>query len=180
MNSDPTAELKALFRRVRSSAKSRNLACEIDVEFLHSLWEVQQGHCAVSGLEFTDEVHREAFVKTPFAPSVDRINSSKGYVKDNVRLVCTAANFALNQWGDDVLRRVAHGVVDTEQKVQRAWFREQRRKLRNAEKASETLSGKELSQQRRSIAALRRVLTMGPARLGGAGLKAHRSMRDRD
>ncbi len=179
MTSDPTTELQVILNRTRRSARARNLAMDIDLEFLRSLWEAQQGCCAVSGLAFTDEPHKEAFVKTPFAPSVDRIDSSRGYLKENVRLVCMAANFALNQWGDDVLRRLAHGVVGTERKVHRAWFRDQRRKLRNAEKAAETKTGKELAQQRRIIAGLKRTLTMGPARLGGAALKAHRSMRRR-
>ncbi len=179
MNSDPTTDLQAILNRTRRSARARKLATDIDLEFLRSLWEAQQGYCAVSGLAFTDESHREAFVKTPFAPSLDRIDSSRGYLKGNVRFVCMAANFALNQWGDDVLRRLAHGVVETERQVHRAWFRDQRRKLRKAEKAAEKMTGKELAQQRRIIAGLKRALTMGPARLGGAALKAHGSMRRR-
>lgn len=174
MMSDPTRELKAVLNRTRRSARSRNLAIEIDLEFLQSLWDARQGHCSVSGLAFSDEPSEGAFVKTPFAPSLDRIDSAKGYVRGNVRLVCMAANFALNQWGDDVLRRLAHGVVETERKVHRAWFRDQRRKLRNAEKAAETMNGAELSRQRRVIAGLKRALTMGPARLGGAARKAQR------
>ena len=147
---------------------------------MRALWDAQQGRCAVSGLAFSDERHEDAFVKTPFAPSLDRIDSTAGYLKGNVRLVCMAANFALNQWGDDVLRRLAHGVVETERKVHAAWFRDQRRKLRTAEKQAETMSGKELAKQRQVIAGLKRALTMGPARLGGAALKARRTMRKRD
>jgi hypothetical protein len=179
MRPDPTAELKAVLIRTRRSARSRNLAVEIGLEFLRSLWDAQQGYCAVSGLAFTDEHHNEAFVKTPFAPSLDRIDSSKGYVKGNVRLVCMAANFALNQWGDDVLRRLAHGVVEKEREVHKAWFRSERRKLRDAEKAAETMAGENLARQRRVIAGLKRALTMGPARLGGAALKAQSSAQKR-
>ena len=175
MKKDPSAELKAVLSRARRSARSRNLTIEVDLEFLRSLWEAQQGCCAVSGLAFTDEQHEEAFVKTPFAPSLDRIDSSKGYMKGNARLVCMAANFALNQWGDEVLRRLAHGVVEKEREVHRAWFRDRRRKLRDAEKAGETMAGEGLARQRRVIAGLKRALTMGPARLGAAALKAQRS-----
>ena len=126
----------------------------------------------MSGIAFSSERRSDAFVKTPFAPSLDRIDSSKGYVRGNVRLVCMAANFALNQWGDDILRRLAHGVVETERKIHGAWFRTQRRKLRRAEKEAETMTGEELARQRHVIAGLKRALTMGPARLGGAALKA--------
>ena len=179
MRSEPEKKLKAILRRTRGSARERNLAMDIAIELLRSLWEEQQGHCAVSGLAFTDETHKAAFVKTPFAPSLDRIDSSRGYLKGNVRLVCMAANFALNQWGDDILRRLAHGVVETERQAHKTWFRDQRRKLRKAEKAAETLTGKEQAQQQRIIAGLKRSITMGPARLGGAALKAHRTIRKR-
>ena len=78
----------------------------------------------------------------------------------------------MNEWGDDVLRRLAHGVVGTERKAQRAWFRNQRRKLRKAEQQAETMRGKELTTQRQVIAGLKRSITMGPARLSGAGIVA--------
>src|SRR3546814_15533675 len=84
----------------------------------------------------------------PFAPSLDRIDSGQGYLKGNVRLVCTIANFALNQWGDSVLRRLAHGVVATEKQVERDWFRHQRRKLRKAEKLAESMTGARSEERR--------------------------------
>ena len=37
----------------------------------------------------------------PTAMSIDKINSLKGYTKDNVRLVITAMNLALNEFGTD-------------------------------------------------------------------------------
>jgi hypothetical protein len=173
MTLDPTTVLRAILRRTISRAKARNFAIDVDLEFLLSLWKAQQGCCAVSGYAFSDEFHKDAFVKTPFAPSLDRIDSSKGYVKENVRLVSMIANFAMGQWGHDVLRRFAHGVVETERKVHSAWFRKQRRKLRNAERAAESMNGEELVRQKRVIAGLKRAITMGPARLGGAALLAH-------
>ena len=39
--------------------------------------------------------------------SLDRIDSSKGYTVENCRLVCTAVNLAMNEWGEDVLERIA-------------------------------------------------------------------------
>lgn len=179
MKPDRQSELKAVLRRARSSSRSRNLLLEFDLEQLRSLWEAQKGCCDVSGLVFNDERHEGAFVKTPFAASLDRIDSSKGYIAGNVRLVCMAANFALNEWGDDVLRRLAHGVVETEQKRHRTWFRDQRRKLRDAEDAAKTMTGKALARQQRVIAGLKRALTMGPARLGGAAIRAQQSLQSR-
>ena len=178
MKSDPTTELQAILNRTRSSARSRNLAMEIDLEFLGSLWEAQQGCCAVSGLAFTDERHEQAFVKRPFAPNLDRIDSSKGYIRGNVRLVCIVANIAMSQWGDRILRRLAHGVVETERKVHRVWFRDQRRRLRNAENAAVAMTGKELARQKRVIAGLKSALTKSTARLGAAGNRADITMEE--
>lgn len=172
LNLDPEAELRTVLHRARSRARARKLKLDVDLEFLVSLWHRQKGRCAVSGLSFSEEWKDEAFVKTPFGPSLDRIDSSKGYERENVRLVCMAANFALNEWGDDVLRRLAHGVVGTERKVHRAWFRSQRRKLRKAEQQAEAMRGRELIKQRKVIAGLKRSITMGPARLSGAGIVA--------
>jgi hypothetical protein len=42
----------------------------------------------------------------PFAPSIDRINPSIGYTKDNIRLVCASVNFALNEFGEDIFRKI--------------------------------------------------------------------------
>lgn len=168
MGADAGNKLRAILRRTRGRARRCGFAIDVDLEFLQSLWEAQEGHCAVSGIEFSDEYHKNAFVKTPFEPSLDRIDSSGGYTKGNVRLVCMIANFAMGQWGDRVLRRFAHGVVETERKAQKSWFRQQRRKLRQAEKAAESMTGDELRRQKRVIAGLKRALTMGPARLGGA------------
>tara|TARA_R110002074_G_scaffold246040_1_gene418006 strand:- start:1059 stop:1616 length:558 start_codon:yes stop_codon:yes gene_type:complete len=177
MGLDIAHELKVMLRRARASTKSRGLEVDLDVEYLSDLWEAQGGHCAVSGLPFTRETHTNAFVKTPFAPSVDRIDCSKGYLKGNVRLVCVISNFALNEWGDNVLRRLAHGVVATEKEVHKDWFRDQKRKLRQAEAKAISMTGSDLVSQRRVIAGLKRALTMGPARLGGAAITANRTMR---
>ncbi|GAB4356289.1 MAG: hypothetical protein Kow00114_07130 [Kiloniellaceae bacterium] len=90
-----------------------------------------------------------------------------------MRLVTVIANIAMGQWGEDVLRRLAHGVVEIEKRAHAQWFREQRRKLRQAEKVAENLSGAELARQKRVIAGLKAALTKAPARLAAAGKKSH-------
>ena len=115
-------------------------------------------------------------VKYPFAPSLDRVVPARGYVAENVRFVCTAANFAMNQWGVDVLRRLAYGVVETEQKAYKDWYKRQRRKLRMLEKRAEGLTGVERTKQNQRIAGVKRALTLGPTRLSATAGKAKETL----
>ena len=39
----------------------------------------------------------------PFSPSIDRIDSTKGYVKENVRIVWLIENYCKNSFTDDVV-----------------------------------------------------------------------------
>lgn len=59
-------------------------------------------HCEVTGLPFSWTRYAKRTIR-PMAPSVDRIDSSKGYTRDNVRLVIFAANCAMGSWGEDYL-----------------------------------------------------------------------------
>lgn len=59
------------------------------------------GKCEVTGLPFADGMPSHA-KRRPFAPSIDRINSTLPYSIDNCRLVCFSVNVALNQWGDGI------------------------------------------------------------------------------
>src|SRR5690349_4558962 len=71
------------------------------------VWERCEGRCAVSGRPFSDERIGSGKAKRAFAPSLDKIEPNLGYVRENVRLVCVAVNFAMNSWGKEVFLRVA-------------------------------------------------------------------------
>ena len=171
---DRDKTVRKLVTQSRSSAKERHLSFDLTVGNVTEIWDNQTGRCALSGLAFSEERYEHARVKMPFAASIDRIDDKKGYVLGNVRLVCAAANFARNQWGDTVLRRLAHGIVETERVVEGPWYREQRRKLRAAEKAAAGMTGKKLERQKHVISGLKAAITKGPARSRGAARKAKR------
>jgi hypothetical protein len=146
---------------------------------LDILWERCEGRCAVSGLEFDDERVPHALVERPYWPSIDRIDGRMGYTLENTRITCVAANFAMNEWGLDVLRRVAHGVVQKEKDEANGdaqWYCRQRAKLHHAEQASILMEGEALVAQRRRIAALKRAITMGPLKLSAAAVKANKTI----
>jgi hypothetical protein len=75
-----------------------------------SLWRRCGGRCEVSGIPFSLERADKKFARRPWAPSLDQIRAGHGYKMDNVRVVCIAVNYAMNQWGEDVLYRISESI----------------------------------------------------------------------
>jgi hypothetical protein len=98
-------------RALVSAANARNRARESQETFsmddLAAAWETCGGRCAVSGMAFNLVAVGDGQAKRPFAPSLDRIDRHKPYQRDNVRLVVSIANFAMNAWGDEPLIQLA-------------------------------------------------------------------------
>jgi len=69
------------------SYKKRYLT--LTLEDLINCWNRQRGICAISGLELT---FTQSSGRTITNASIDRIDSHKGYEKDNVQLVCHLVN----------------------------------------------------------------------------------------
>ena len=102
------AGLQKAFKSRKMDAKSRGLVFNIDFDQILAMAQRQRWTCAVTGIQLHNE-KPEGSRRSPFTPSIDRIIPSGGYVPGNVRVVCLAANFAMNEWGDDVLRILAEG-----------------------------------------------------------------------
>lgn len=164
--------LRAALNRARQRASRKGWAFGLTLDGLRAMWWQQGGRCALSGLAFHDEVFPAARVRKPFAPSLDRDDNAFGYTPKNIRLVCAAVNFARGQWGDDVLRQIAHGIVQTERDEERAWYTQQKVRLAAAQTMLSELSGEAHRRQKRVIAGLKASLTKGPSRLRSAGRRA--------
>jgi hypothetical protein len=78
---------------------------------LVALWKDGEGRCMLTGLPFRETAVGSGRARRPFAPSLDRIDSSQPYSRRNCRLVLQAVNFALNSWGDDVFLAIAEGAI---------------------------------------------------------------------
>lgn len=77
------------FNSLKTRARNKKLVVEIDCNYLKELWTLQKGLCAISNLEMTYYFNNG---RVPTNLSIDRIDSSKGYTKDNIQLVCMAIN----------------------------------------------------------------------------------------
>jgi len=80
-------------------------------EDLIALWKEGEGRCMLINLPFRETQVGAGKARRPFAPSLDRIDSSQPYTRRNCRLVLQTVNFALNAWGDDVFLGIAEGAI---------------------------------------------------------------------
>lgn len=104
---------RTLFYEARRSAEKRGLQFDLTFEDVITLMNRAGGRCEVTGVQFSD-VSWGAY-RRPFMPSLDRNDGREGYTFDNCRIVCVAANFAMGEWGEEVLHimlRSMHGIEE--------------------------------------------------------------------
>lgn len=104
--------LSQLLTAIKNRAKKKELDFDIDQPFLLRLLINQDYKCAMSGLSLERPLTRTASLIDKYTISVDRIDSTKGYTKDNVRLVCYIANTAKNRFSDDELYEFCRGFIN--------------------------------------------------------------------
>ena len=94
--------LRNAMANAKRKRKDRSISVEITHEYLIELYEKQKGLCAVSGIEMTHLSYatKDTRNKYPHNISLDRIDSSKGYVPGNVQLVCCIINYM--KWDTDM------------------------------------------------------------------------------
>jgi hypothetical protein len=91
---NPTRRLKRLL-----SATTTNRQ-ELDFEWAWDHLVKLDFKCEITGIPFTWDV------RGPTTLSIDRIDPTKGYTKDNVRFVCWWINAAMGNWGLTKLKEV--------------------------------------------------------------------------
>ena len=75
--------------KYRYSKSNKNLNFDITVEDIFNKIKEQNGNCAILGIKMT---YFRVRGKIHTNMSVDRIDSSKGYIKSNIQLTCHIAN----------------------------------------------------------------------------------------
>lgn len=82
---------KYVFTRIKWDAKQRKIDFDLTQEYLWELYQQQSGKCALTGDEL---IFGETCRDSKRTASLDRIDSSKGYVIGNVQWVHKDVNFA--------------------------------------------------------------------------------------
>lgn len=106
----PENRWRELVKSARKRARKRGWQFDITDELVASLFLLQNQRCAATDIPFQFQ-SRAGCVRNPFAPSIDRIDSTQGYVPSNVRLVLWAVNCAAADYGLDVFIPVAKAIV---------------------------------------------------------------------
>jgi hypothetical protein len=98
--------------RARAKKSIRKI-CEIDESYLQELWINQKGICPYTGWTLQLPYGSEGWkgeVSTNRA-SLDRKDSSKGYVKGNLQFISFMANLAKNNFTESELIKFCQAVV---------------------------------------------------------------------
>lgn len=91
----------------KKNARYKNLEFDLDIDYVRSLWEKQQGKCALSGVTL-------GFIGAGWsAASLDRIDPAKGYIKGNVQWVCWRVNDAKSNMSSEDFITMCHAIAAT-------------------------------------------------------------------
>ena len=106
--------LREILQSVRQTvASAKHRAAKRGLPFdLTEDWALEQINrqdfkCALTGIPFL--AGRASGRARAYAPSFDRIDNSKGYTTDNVRIVVFAINLMMLDWGEEPFHRVSTG-----------------------------------------------------------------------
>jgi hypothetical protein len=97
-----------LMNSVNVRCRKGNLPVEIDAAWIKE--RLEKGVCEVSGVCFEFGKHGSTR-RNPFGPSIDQIVAGGGYTLKNSRVVLTALNLALCEWGVDTYVQIAQAVL---------------------------------------------------------------------
>jgi hypothetical protein len=95
-----------LIRMFKTQADLKNKKWDVSLEYLGDLYEKQNGKCIYTGWEL--EINGSKQSKTA---SLDRIDSSKGYIKGNVQWVHKDVNIAKNKLSHDDFLKLCKAIT---------------------------------------------------------------------
>jgi hypothetical protein len=85
--------------------------------------KIKEGYCEVTGIKFDleTEVRKSVHAKNPWVPSIDRIDSSKPYLKDNIKIVIFMYNVCKAEFShEDVITFCKAVKLKEDDKIQKS------------------------------------------------------------
>lgn len=90
----------------RKSAQKRGNEFELTRQDFLDMWEFQGGKCAYTFIDMTTQSN------SPFSVSVERIDNSIGYTKENTILVCNVVNKMKSDFPGELFYAICKAVVE--------------------------------------------------------------------
>ena len=84
-----------LRNRCKQRSKIYKMEYNLTKDYIYELLEPRK--CAKTGIDLIIDDSKY----NPYAPSIDRIDSNKGYTEDNIQMVCLIYNFCKNQFTEE-------------------------------------------------------------------------------
>ena len=84
---------------------------------LNVIWEEQQGICPFTGVKLNLSEYNKVDTNILTSASLDRIDSSKGYIKGNVRWVSRSINLMKSDRTDDVAWEICRVIYENYKKI---------------------------------------------------------------
>jgi len=93
---DEKLRLTTKYCSARDRAKKKNLDFNLGNGFLMN-YTINGGVCQRTGIRFMDYKNPVRYRQNPWSPSLDRVDNTKGYTKDNTEVVCWGYNRAKSE-----------------------------------------------------------------------------------
>jgi hypothetical protein len=101
---DEFSPFRNIFKKAKQRSSKKKIDFLISLENLKDIWDKQNGKCPYTGWDMTlSSKTTDKSILTPFKASVDRIDSSKGYIPGNIQFVSYMANIAKNNFHENEL-----------------------------------------------------------------------------
>lgn len=95
---DEYSPFRTFINKSRGSIKKNG--CDVDLQYLKKIWDSQKGICPYTGIKMILPKNTLEYnsIKSLKKASLDRIDSSMGYIEGNLEFVCSGINLAKNNF----------------------------------------------------------------------------------
>ena len=97
---DEFSSFRKFYRSIKSRSKFKNWKVEITLQDLKNQWDKQQGKCYYTGIDLLLPINtcKKSEIINPRLCSLERLDSTKSYLPDNIVFCCFMANCTKNQF----------------------------------------------------------------------------------